>query len=121
MDVTVGHDATLPCEGFKEFHDECNSTTWLFTGSGGQTPAVTLFELGKVLRDAKTKSDRLSVTASCSLVIKKVTREDDGYYTCRQFNRSGHQVTESVVKLSVSNSEYLHHAVFTLNCLILTL
>ena len=120
MDVTVGHDVTLPCEGFKELHDECNSFTWLFTDSNRKA-TVTLFEHGKVHRDAKTKSDRLSVAASCSLVIKKVTREDDGYYTCRQFNRSGQQVTNSVVKLSVSNSEYLHHAVFTLNCLILTL
>ncbi|XP_072218995.1 uncharacterized protein [Leuresthes tenuis] len=118
MDVTVGHDVTLPCEDFKEFH-ECNSTTWLFTE--GRTPAVTLFEYGKIHSADKTKSDRLSVTASCSLVIKKVTREDAGQYNCRPFNKSGQQVADSSVKLSVSHSEYLHHAVFTLNCLIITL
>ncbi|KAM4521538.1 uncharacterized protein PAE49_001602 [Odontesthes bonariensis] len=100
-DVTVGDDVTLPCEGFKEFHDECNSTTWLFTVPGAAA-AVQLFEHGKVHSAAQTKADRLNVTASCSLVIKKVTGEDAGHYTCRQF-KSGQQVTDSTVKLSVSN------------------
>ena len=46
---------------------------------------VALIELGQIHRDAAAQSDRLSVTANCSLVIKKVTHEDAGRYTCRQF------------------------------------
>ncbi|KAM4522507.1 uncharacterized protein PAE49_002165 [Odontesthes bonariensis] len=101
-DVTVGDDVTLPCEGFKEFHDECNSITWIFTAQRAAA-AVPLFEDGKFHRDAQTKSDRLSVTASCSLVIKKVTGEDAGRYDCRQYDESGKKFTDSAVKLSVSN------------------
>ncbi|KAJ4921975.1 hypothetical protein JOQ06_027791 [Pogonophryne albipinna] len=50
----------------------------------------------------KAKSDRLRVTENCSLGIKKVTEEDAGVYTCRQFSRSGKQQSpESEVLLNV--------------------
>ncbi|XP_049445753.1 uncharacterized protein LOC125896872 isoform X15 [Epinephelus fuscoguttatus] len=91
----VGDEVTLSCENVTHDQDNCDSATWLFS-DGGNT--VTLFEYGKIYREAK--SDRLSVTANCSLVIKKVTREDVGCYSCRQF-RSGRQVSDSQVHLSV--------------------
>ncbi|XP_047429007.1 uncharacterized protein LOC124998625 isoform X4 [Mugil cephalus] len=100
--VRAGDDVTLPCDNMKDLNDECNRTTWLFSGSGTSSP---LFEHGKIHKDVGSKSDRLSVTTNCLLVIKKVTDEDDGRYTCRQFNISGHQVTDSGVDLSVSNKE----------------
>ncbi|XP_078030270.1 uncharacterized protein LOC144466596 [Epinephelus lanceolatus] len=93
----VGDEVTLSCENVTHDQDNCDSATWLFS-DGGNT--VTLFEHGKIHREAEAKSDRLSVTANCSLVIKKVTREDVGHYTCRQF-RSGRQVSDSQVHLSV--------------------
>ncbi|XP_078030266.1 uncharacterized protein LOC144466591 [Epinephelus lanceolatus] len=93
----VGDEVTLSCENVTHDQDNCDSATWLFS-DGGNT--VTLFEHGKIHREAEAKSDRLSVTANCSLVIKKVTREDVGRYTCRQF-RSGRQVSDSQVYLSV--------------------
>uniref|UniRef100_A0A3Q0RLY0 Immunoglobulin V-set domain-containing protein n=1 Tax=Amphilophus citrinellus TaxID=61819 RepID=A0A3Q0RLY0_AMPCI len=48
-------------------------------------PFSELVTLGQIKETAK--SDRLSVTADCSLIIKKVTDEDVGSYTCRQFRR----------------------------------
>ncbi|XP_078030265.1 uncharacterized protein LOC144466590 [Epinephelus lanceolatus] len=96
----VGDEVTLSCENVTHDQDNCDSATWLFS-AGGNT--VTLFEHGKIHREAEAKSDRLSVTAKCSLVIKKVTREDVGRYTCRQF-RSGRQVSDSQVYLSVVTS-----------------
>ncbi|XP_049445773.1 uncharacterized protein LOC125896874 isoform X2 [Epinephelus fuscoguttatus] len=93
----VGDEVTLSCENVTHDQDNCDSTTWLFS-DGGNT--VTLFEHGKIDREAEAKSDRLSVTADCSLVIKKVTREDVGRYSCRQF-RSEQQVSDSQVHLSV--------------------
>ncbi|XP_078030136.1 uncharacterized protein LOC117271183 isoform X5 [Epinephelus lanceolatus] len=93
----VGDEVTLSCENVKHDQDNCDSATWLFS-DGGNT--VKLFEHGKIHREAEAKSDRLSVTANCSLVIKKVTLEDVGRYTCRQF-RSGRQVSDSLVDVSV--------------------
>nr|XP_033505182.1 uncharacterized protein LOC117271183 [Epinephelus lanceolatus] len=93
----VGDEVTLSCENVKHDQDNCDSATWLFS-DGGNT--VTLFEHGKIHREAEAKSDRLSVTANCSLVIKKVTLEDVGRYSCRQF-RSGRQVSDSLVDVSV--------------------
>ncbi|XP_037837623.1 uncharacterized protein LOC119618017 [Kryptolebias marmoratus] len=84
--VRRGDDVTLPSDCVQLKLEKCDKTTWLFSGSGNAT--VTLFEDGKI---HETKSDRLSVTENCSLVLKKVTDEDAGFYTCRQFNTSGHQ------------------------------
>ena len=100
--------------------DKCDSTTWLFSGSR-KTAAVELIELGQIGKKAKTKSDRLSVTANCSLVIKKVTVEDVGRYTCRQFKSGQQQGQDAQVHLSVVTSEYLHHNVFSSNCLVRTI
>ncbi|XP_044025072.1 uncharacterized protein LOC122863056 isoform X3 [Siniperca chuatsi] len=96
--VRVGDEVTLPCENVTDGQQKCNSTTWLFFGS--ENTAVALIVLGQIGERAKAKSDRLSVTASCSLVIKKVTVEDVGLYDCRQF-RSGQLGPDSVVLLSV--------------------
>uniref|UniRef100_A0A3Q1EGU5 Ig-like domain-containing protein n=1 Tax=Acanthochromis polyacanthus TaxID=80966 RepID=A0A3Q1EGU5_9TELE len=108
--VRVGDEATLPCEDVKDLHDKCRSVTWIFDYLTTK-PSVTLFESGKIHREAAAKSYRLSVTEKCSLVIKKVTYEDAGRYTCRQFI-PGQPVTDSWVDLSVIKSGYLHHNVF---------
>ncbi|XP_041831540.1 uncharacterized protein LOC121633507 isoform X2 [Melanotaenia boesemani] len=98
--ATVGDDVTLTCEGFREFNDQCFSTTWLYSVSG---KTVTLYEHGKIHSEAGSKSDRLNVTEKCFLVIKKVTVEDEGLYTCRQFESSESSFTDSSVQLSVTN------------------
>ncbi|XP_044185587.1 uncharacterized protein LOC122965523 [Thunnus albacares] len=83
--------------------DKCDSTTWTFTDIRS-TETVELVELGQIGEKAKAKSDRLSVTANCSLVIKKVTVEDVGLYTCLQYNKSGQRQDQySHVDLSVVN------------------
>ncbi|KAL3979422.1 centromere protein H [Sarotherodon galilaeus] len=83
-------EVTLPCKNAIHAQHECTSTTWFFSGSRNQK-AVELVILGKIVEDLQAKSDRLSVSRNCSLVIKKVTVEDVGLYTCRQFNESGLQ------------------------------
>ncbi|XP_062292872.1 uncharacterized protein LOC133997317 isoform X2 [Scomber scombrus] len=113
--VRDGDEATLSCENVMTDQDECDSTTWLFSDSRN-TATVELIELGQIGENAKAKSDRLSVTANCSLVIKKVTVEDAGRYSCQQYNRSG-QYKYSLVDLSVvSMTEHKDNDEVKLSC-----
>uniref|UniRef100_UPI0037E72052 uncharacterized protein isoform X2 n=1 Tax=Semicossyphus pulcher TaxID=241346 RepID=UPI0037E72052 len=101
----AGGQVTLSCENVIKDQDNCRSTTWLFSGSGVNA-AETLFEDGKINGDSEAKKDRLNVTADCSLVIKKVTEEDAGSYTCRHFSESGEKIGEDTrVYLSVTRRE----------------
>ncbi|XP_042246102.1 uncharacterized protein LOC121882136 [Thunnus maccoyii] len=77
--VRSGDEVTLPCENVKDNQHECKSTTWIISHITG-TAAIDLVTLGQI----KAKSDRLSLTESCSLVIKKITGEDVGLYFCKQ-------------------------------------
>ena len=100
--VRDGDDVTLPCESVTANQDKCDNINWLFSSSGNP---VDLVKHGQIHENTKVKSDRLSVTANCSLVIKKITQEDADIYYCRQ-HRSG---PDSQLYLSVINSEYLHY------------
>ncbi|XP_025754372.1 uncharacterized protein LOC102080548 isoform X2 [Oreochromis niloticus] len=114
--VRDGDKVTLPCENVINNHHNCDTTTWIFTDSRG-TAAVELVNHGQIKES--DKSDRLSVTAECSLVIKKVTAEDVGRYTCRQFigNPGRQQGPDAVVYLSVVHmTEQKNADEVTLSC-----
>ncbi|XP_039454663.1 uncharacterized protein LOC120433128 [Oreochromis aureus] len=98
-----GHDVTLSCKNVIQGQHNCISTTWIF---GHSSSAVALFNLGQN-KEAKPKSDRLSLSADCSLVIKKVTDQDVGRYTCRQFKTAtgSQEGPDFNIHLSVINSE----------------
>ncbi|XP_040921013.1 uncharacterized protein LOC121200035 isoform X2 [Toxotes jaculatrix] len=119
--VRHGGDVTLSCENVKRNKHNCDSTSWIVTDSR-KSAAVELVRLGKIGEHARDKSDRLSVTENCSLVIKKVTDEDAGCYTCRQFDKSGQkQGPDSVVHLSVvTMTEQWSTDKVTLNCSVST-
>ncbi|XP_034064323.1 uncharacterized protein LOC117541256 isoform X2 [Gymnodraco acuticeps] len=90
--VRVGDKVTLPCYNVTHDQEKCERTTWTFSDSRS---SVTLFEYGKIHKEAKANSDRLRVKQKCSLVIKNVTEENAGRYDCQQYNKSQHkQVTE---------------------------
>ncbi|XP_039455045.1 uncharacterized protein LOC120433219, partial [Oreochromis aureus] len=97
------HDVTLPCKNVIQGQHNCSSTTWIF---GHSSSSVSLFELGQN-KEVKPKSDRLSLSADCSLVIKKVTDQDVGRYTCRQFKTAtgSQEYSDFTIHLSVINSE----------------
>ncbi|XP_042246109.1 uncharacterized protein LOC121882141 isoform X2 [Thunnus maccoyii] len=116
--VRDGDEVTLSCQNVMTDQDKCNSTTWLFSASRNTT--VELIKLGQIGEKAKAKSDRLSVTENCSLVIKKVTVEDAGRYTCRQFKSGQQQGPDSQVDLSVvTMTEYKNNNEVTLSCSVL--
>ncbi|AWP20415.1 Hypothetical protein SMAX5B_000146 [Scophthalmus maximus] len=119
LTVIVGDEVTLPCENRTEDQLKCNGTSWLFN-ERPRSPAVEQIKLGQVVEQARTKSDRLSVTEDCSLVVKKVTVKDAGLYACRQFNKSGQQQGSSaLVYLSVINIHVGEDAM-TITCSVLT-
>ncbi|XP_044025083.1 uncharacterized protein LOC122863060 isoform X2 [Siniperca chuatsi] len=118
--VRVGDEVTLPCDNVTDGERKCDGTEWLFFGSGN-TAAVDLIYLGQIGERAKAKADRLSVTASCSLVIKKVTVKDVGYYYCLQLRSEQQQGEGSEVLLSVvTMTEHEDPDKVTLNCSVLT-
>nr|XP_040016947.1 uncharacterized protein LOC120808254 isoform X9 [Gasterosteus aculeatus aculeatus] len=99
--VRAGDDVTLPSN-----QDRCNGSTWLHSRSD---PAVELVTLGKIKNNAlipEAKTNRLSLTANCSLVIRNVSGEGVGRYTNRHYDEGGkHQGPDGVVSLYVFTME----------------
>ncbi|XP_047243142.1 uncharacterized protein LOC124881569 [Girardinichthys multiradiatus] len=114
--VKAGDNVTLPCKNVAAGHRNCDTTVWIYSKLG-QT-AVELIYLGQV---KQTTSDRLSVSADCSLVLKKVTAEDVGRYTCRQYISGTQSGPDAGVHLSlVKLTEHQNQDRVTLNCSVLT-
>ncbi|GAA6231510.1 uncharacterized protein LOC108887478 isoform X2 [Lates japonicus] len=118
--VRVGDEATLSCENRIKNQDKCDSTNWVFNDQP-RSPSVELISLGQIGENAASKSDGLRVTESCSLVIKKVTVNDAGRYTCRQYRSDKEQGQASAVRLSVINiHEVKNSNEMILTCTVLT-
>ncbi|XP_034384161.1 uncharacterized protein LOC117727786 isoform X10 [Cyclopterus lumpus] len=98
--VRDGDEVTLPCDTGTDDQKNCDSTYWLLDDFRISV-AVYLVKEGQIDDEAKDKSDRLSVSENCSLVIKKVTDEDIGKYTCKQFRSGQQEGQNAVVILSV--------------------
>ena len=103
-EVRAGDCVSLSCGAWRD----CSSITWLF--SYNNRAAVELVAGGKV--KSKDKKKRLHVTKKCSLEVKKLIKEDEGVYNCREFPSSGRPVdhTQHEVKLI---SEYLYFYVLS--------
>uniref|UniRef100_A0A3B3IE64 Ig-like domain-containing protein n=1 Tax=Oryzias latipes TaxID=8090 RepID=A0A3B3IE64_ORYLA len=106
MEVRDGDEVSLTCTGGRDFHDGCKSVTWIYDDSTNTVTlhsrkTVTLFEHGKIHKDAGSKSDRLNLSEDCSLVLKKITAEDEGRYSCRLSRPFRSQLTDVVVRLTI--------------------
>ncbi|KAL3052104.1 hypothetical protein OYC64_004790 [Pagothenia borchgrevinki] len=115
--VRAGHSVTLPCENVIKPQHKCDSTTWLY--SSFRRTFIELINLGRIGTNgiSKAKSDRLSVTEECSLVVNNITREDAGRYSCRQFRSGEQQGPDSQVLLSVIYMpQDKHNDMITLYC-----
>ncbi|CAI5684427.1 unnamed protein product [Oreochromis niloticus] len=108
MFMKVGDDVTLNCLNVIDEQNNCDGTTWTFA-SRNKPATVELITLGQISTEAQTKSDRLSVTANCSLLIKKLTVEDVGFYYCQQY-----KVEETPSKHTLVHQSQVHLSVITL-------
>ncbi|XP_056283807.1 uncharacterized protein LOC130202351 [Pseudoliparis swirei] len=116
--VRDGDEVSLPCKSVMDDHKNCDFPVWIFDDLK-RTVAVYLVTEGQIVAEAKDKSDRLSVSENCSLVIKKVTDEDAGRYRCRYLSLRGRY--SSVVILSVvTMTEHKDSEEVTLICSVST-
>ncbi|KAF7231008.1 uncharacterized protein [Nothobranchius furzeri] len=88
--IRAGDDVTLSCENVINGHRNCNTTTWNYNKPGGA--AQELVGHGQVKCN---RSDSLSLAGNCSLVLRNISAEDAGLYTCRQYEREGDSTSRS--------------------------
>uniref|UniRef100_A0A0F8ATZ6 Immunoglobulin domain-containing protein n=1 Tax=Larimichthys crocea TaxID=215358 RepID=A0A0F8ATZ6_LARCR len=112
--VRVGDEVTLPCGNVIGNQDKCERTDWVFGDPRSSRGTVELIKNGQIVEEAKSKSDRLSVTQSCSLGIKKVTDEDAGLYICRRFESA--RGDSWVYLYTVTMTEHENNDEVTLSC-----
>ncbi|CAI5684504.1 unnamed protein product [Oreochromis niloticus] len=118
--IRVGDEVTLPCQNVIVGQPECGRTDWTFKRLN-VAESVRLIHLGLIEEKHKYKSDRLSVTANCSLVIKNITVHDAGQYTCtRDTSQDQQHCGKSCSSLSVINmTEHENNGTVILSCSVL--
>ncbi|XP_059395788.1 uncharacterized protein LOC132127736, partial [Carassius carassius] len=111
-----GEDVHLSCN---DALSDCTTTTWLYSRP---SETVELITLGIKWTDTE-RHERLSLGSDCSLNIKKLTKEDCGHYTCRQYVNGQQQGADAQVFLHVlhvssssSQSEIRSGRSLTLSC-----
>ncbi|XP_051741807.1 CXADR-like membrane protein isoform X3 [Ctenopharyngodon idella] len=82
-DVFISSDENvrLPCNNALS---DCSSTYWVYYNISRHSVADELIGLGIKNKDTE-RHERLSLGSDCSLNIKNVTKEDYGFYSCRQW------------------------------------
>ncbi|XP_016107127.1 uncharacterized protein [Sinocyclocheilus grahami] len=112
-----GEDVRLSCNNALS---GCTSTTWSYIR---HSRAVELIA-GGIKKNDIERHERLRLGSDCSLNIKNVTKEDYGFYSCRQYvNKEQQQGTDVYVYLHVlhvssssSQSEIRSGSSVTLSC-----
>ncbi|XP_042359620.1 uncharacterized protein LOC121955648 [Plectropomus leopardus] len=118
--VRAGDDVTLPCGNVIDGQKSCGIATWFFSDLNSMQ-TVELVTDGVFSETARNKSDRLSVTEECSLVIRKVTYDDVGRYVCIQVRSERPQGLPANIDLSVVFMEgYKIDDEAMLDCVVLT-
>ncbi|XP_054882054.1 uncharacterized protein LOC129356482 [Poeciliopsis prolifica] len=113
--VNAGDEITLRCGNISDPLRDAESTEWLFSGFRSPDTEILVKELS---RKVTRRSDRLSVSADRSLVIKTVTVDDVGFYTCRK-NVSGQEDDADIFLSIIDMVELKVDDKVVLNCSVL--
>ncbi|XP_056128163.1 uncharacterized protein LOC130105987 [Rhinichthys klamathensis goyatoka] len=89
--ISSGENVSLPCN--KTLPD-CKSL-WIYVNTLRHSGGVILINRGIKNKDIE-RHERLSLQSDCSLNIKNVTGEDNGYYSCTQYVNDRQQVHYAV-------------------------
>ncbi|XP_074541603.1 uncharacterized protein LOC141802088 [Halichoeres trimaculatus] len=92
-------DATLQCEGPSSSRPQgCSDVSWLYN----RIRSETIQEVkGGNFMSGSGRGDRLTLNPDCSLVIRSITVEDVGLYTCRRGNDDYYDVNVYLSTLTV--------------------
>ncbi len=90
-----GEDVRLSCNNALS---DCTSTAWSYY----RHPETVELIAGGI---KKNNTERLSLGSDCSLNIKKVTKEDRGFYSCRQYVNQRQQGTDAPFYLHVLHGQ----------------
>ncbi len=80
---------------------DCTSTTWIYIRHSEIVELIA----GGIKKNDRERHERLSLGSDCSLNIKKVTKEDCGSYSCRQYVNGKQQGTDAFVYLHVLHGQ----------------
>ncbi|XP_070781954.1 uncharacterized protein [Enoplosus armatus] len=92
-----GNEVILPCSRAASSDRTCSMISWLYNRDTSKT--ITLLMKGNVKQEPE-QAARLSLNTNCSLVIKDITAEDVGRYTCRQMSSRDTLTRLSVLTIS---------------------
>ncbi|XP_029984944.1 uncharacterized protein LOC115415496 [Sphaeramia orbicularis] len=98
--VRRGDDAMLSCANLN-VHD-CGQITFFFTQDTYRTELV---QRGQIKSNGKVTTDRLRMTANCSLVIKEVEPNDAGLYHCQKNRHQQVEYTENWLSVVSINKQ----------------
>ncbi|XP_051989865.1 uncharacterized protein LOC127649022 [Xyrauchen texanus] len=104
---SYGENVTLPCNNTYSYY---NSTEWIYERNR-DSRAVVLFADG-IKKNNTERHDRLSLESDCSLNIYKVTKEDRGLYSCKQYKDGIRRLADGP-SFSLHVLYGQHHSVFT--------
>ncbi len=93
-----GENVRLSCNNARS---GCKSTTWIYSTHSETVELIA----GGIKKNNRERYERLSLDSDCSLNIKKVTKEDRGYYYCQQFVNNVKQGTDAPVYLHVLHGQ----------------
>ncbi len=93
-----GENVRLSCNNARF---NCTSTNWIYIT---HSETVELITLG-IKKNNIERYERLSLDSDCSLNIEKVTKDDRGSYTCRQYVNGAQQGTDAPVYLHVLHGQ----------------
>ncbi len=93
-----GENVRLSCNNARS---GCTSTTWMYNTHSETVELI----VGGIKKNNIERYERLSLGSDCSLNIEKVTKEDRGYYFCRQYVNDEQQRPDAHVYLHVLHGQ----------------